>query len=54
MSQTRALFPGTWFAELANADPIVLGVLALLLVLSLLTWFLIVYKAAELTWAARE
>ncbi len=34
-------------------DPIVVGVLYLLLVLSLLTWFIIIYKGAEL-WRARR
>ncbi len=39
--------------HLGSADPMVSGVLYLLLILSLLTWFLIIYKGSEL-WRARR
>lgn len=39
--------------DLGNSDPIVLGVLYLLLAISLLTWGMIVYKALELSRAKR-
>lgn len=42
-----------WLTDLSSADPVVLGVLYLLLALSVLTWFLITYKLIELTWARR-
>jgi len=44
---------GSWLEDLGTADPIVIGTLYLLLGLSLLTWFLIAYKALEL-WRARR
>lgn len=37
----------------ANQDPLVTGVLGLLLVMSLFSWFLIIYKASEL-WRANQ
>jgi biopolymer transport protein ExbB len=43
----------SWLHDLGNADPIVIGTLYLLLALSLLTWFLIAYKALEL-WRTRQ
>lgn len=51
--QVATMTSSKWLSELANADPIVLGVLYLLLALSVLTWFLIAYKAVELGWARR-
>lgn len=45
--------PNAWLTDLSSADPIVLGVLYLLLGLSVLTWFLIAYKVIELAWARR-
>lgn len=53
MPQTTSLPSNSWLSDISHADPIVLGVLYLLLGLSLLTWFLIAYKAAELWWARR-
>jgi biopolymer transport protein ExbB len=43
----------SWWLELNSADPIVMGTLYLLLLLSLVTWFLIAYKALELRLAKR-
>jgi biopolymer transport protein ExbB len=43
----------SWLNDLHNADPIVIGTLYLLLLLSVITWFLIAYKALEL-WRARR
>lgn len=43
----------TWLSDLGSADPIVMGVLYLLVALSALTWFLIAYKAIEI-WKARR
>ncbi|MEQ6342505.1 MAG: MotA/TolQ/ExbB proton channel family protein [Gammaproteobacteria bacterium] len=39
--------------HLGSSDPMVSGVLYLLLILSLLTWFMIIYKGSEL-WRARR
>jgi len=43
----------SWLNDLHNADPIVIGTLYLLLFLSMITWFLIAYKALEI-WRARR
>ncbi len=43
----------SWLHDLDSADPIVLGTLYLLLALSVVTWFLIAYKALEL-WRAKR
>lgn len=43
----------SWLHDLGSADPIVIGTLYLLLGLSVLTWFLIAYKALELWRATR-
>lgn len=43
----------SFIGNLGQTDPIVAAVLYLLLILSLLTWFLIVYKGSEL-WRARR
>jgi biopolymer transport protein ExbB len=48
----RSVSISMWLRDLNNSDPIVMGVLYLLLALSLLSWFLIAYKAIEL-WKAR-
>jgi biopolymer transport protein ExbB len=51
MSQTIA--SNGWMESLAHADPIALAVLYLLVGLSLLAWFLIIYKTWELVQAGR-
>jgi len=43
----------SWLHDLSNADPIVMGTLYLLVALSLVTWFLIAYKAQEF-WRIRK
>jgi biopolymer transport protein ExbB len=43
----------SWLQDLNSADPIVMGTLYLLLLLSVVTWFLIAYKALEL-WRAKR
>lgn len=53
MNESSILSPERWLATLTGADPIVAGTLMLLLALSLLTWFLIAYKAAEQWWTGR-
>lgn len=53
MPETPTFTSATWLSNLDHADPIVLGVLYLLLAMSVLTWFLIVYKVIELWWARR-
>ena len=40
-------------SDLGKVDPIVLGILFFLTALSVLTWFLIAYKAVEFAWAKR-
>lgn len=47
------MFSNGWLQDLQRADPIVLGVLYLLVALSFLTWSLIIYKALELWRAGR-
>ncbi|MBI3805881.1 MAG: MotA/TolQ/ExbB proton channel family protein [Nitrospirae bacterium] len=42
-----------WFESLQHSDPLVLGVLYLLVALSVLTWSIIIYKALELWRAGR-
>ena len=42
-----------WFQNLQHASPVVMGVLYLLIALSLLTWFLIVFKGLEF-WRAQR
>ncbi len=43
----------SWLQDLNSADPIVMGTLYLLLLLSVVTWFLIAYKGLEL-WRAKR
>lgn len=43
----------SWLHDLGNADPIVIGTLYLLVGLSIVTWFLIAYKAQQL-WHLRR
>jgi biopolymer transport protein ExbB len=50
---TPKISVSSWLSDLGHADPIVMGVLYLLLGLSVLVWFLIAYKALEL-WRARR
>jgi biopolymer transport protein ExbB len=50
MSQTVS---SSWLQDLNSADPIVMGTLYLLLSLSVITWFIIAYKALEL-WRAKR
>lgn len=51
MSQTMA--SSLWLESLQHADPVSLAVLYILVVLSLVTWFLIIYKGLELWRAGR-
>ncbi len=53
MPESVKFTSNTWLADLGNADPIVMGVLYLLVALSVLTWFLIAYKIVELWWVRR-
>ncbi len=52
MSENTASMNG-WLDSLQHGDPLTLGVLYLLIVLSIITWSLIIYKSWELWRAAR-